>query len=755
MSTSSPLAASAYRRIPLFWCTEEQTEKHGIHLLALSHLYLVPQLKQRCTKGMAERLTIENAVDVLQLARQLCDAPDLYLKCMKFLSSNFKKVEETEGWKFLQDHDPCLELEILQFMDEADSRKKRRRRHRREQSLYLQLSEAMVCLEHICTEGCTSVGPYDMESSHKRVPCSNFDTCQGLQLLIRHFASCKTRANGGCLRCKRRWQLLRLHASVCDQPQDCRVPLCRGYRPDINFTSGPSGSHHLIKNVHHGISSHYDFENEQVEPPVLTQWTENDILHQDLADAQSEEQNSDYDNNADESVDETPFFREDGDEQDEKEGPDLKRDPPRRRVYKSKVLFHSREIPYIDNLPTMSDVEALTRDFDKIRTAMWDESRPTVLAKGMLFLDKVRLSKAYKMHNVKECREMQVWESSPMVYKVVCRRWFWPCNWMLRATKKKTGIWKMGKYIPTHTCEMYTFNGNHFNLDIDLISLILIPHLEASIRYTIKECITSVHQEYGHTITKRKAFLRRKRAFEIVYGNWDKSFASLPKYMAAMQHFNPGTVVEWKLEQSPGTLGYIFNYVFWAFKPAIYDFSHCRPVISIDGTHIYGKYDIKLLIAVAVDANGQIFPLAFAVCANESTKTWTLFLNHLKEHVVKQRLGICLIFDRHGGILSSVENLPAWQEPYAYHCYCVRHFKANFQKAHPNKDLHDLMWMAATDHQQHKFRRHMDSIRQEDQVAYRWLMRHDPEKWTLHADGGRRWGILTTNMSESFNGLLK
>ncbi|XP_070008754.1 uncharacterized protein [Nicotiana sylvestris] len=136
---------------------------------------------------------------------------------------------------------------------------------------------------------------------------------------------------------------------------------------------------------------------------------------------------------------------------------------------------------------------------------------------------------------------------------------------------------------------MDTFNGNHFNLDIDLISLVLIPHIEASIRYTIKKCITSVHQEYGHTITKRKSFVERKRAFEIVYGNWDKSFASLPKYMAALQHFNPGTVVEWKLEQSPGTLEYIFNYVFWAFKPTIDDFSHCRPVISIDGTHVYGK----------------------------------------------------------------------------------------------------------------------------------------------------------------------
>ena len=90
-----------------------------------------------------------------------------------------------------------------------------------------------------------------------------------------------------------------------------------------------------------------------------------------------------------------------------------------------------------------------------------------------------------------------------------------------------------------------------------------------------------------------------------------------------------------------------------------------------------------------------------------------------------------------------------------YTTVTVRHFKANFQKSHPNKDLHDLMWMAATDHQQHKFRRHMDSIRQEDEAVYRWLMQHDPEKWTLHVDGGRRWGILTTNVSESFNGLLK
>ncbi|GMY15007.1 BTB/POZ and TAZ domain-containing protein 1 [Fagus crenata] len=209
--------------------SEEEMEKYGIHLLALSHVYLVPQLKQSCTKVLGERLTMENVVDVLQLAK-MCDAPNLSLKCMKLVANHFKAVEKTEGWKFLQDHDPWLELDILHFMDEAESRKKRSRRLREEQSLYLQLSEAMECLEHICTEGCTHVGPYELEPTEKKGPCSKFSTCQGLQLSIRHFATCTIRVNGGCLRCKRMWQLLRLHSSICEHHDSCRVPLCRQFK---------------------------------------------------------------------------------------------------------------------------------------------------------------------------------------------------------------------------------------------------------------------------------------------------------------------------------------------------------------------------------------------------------------------------------------------------------------------------------------------------------------------------------------------
>ena len=155
--------------------------------------------------------------------------------------------------------------------------------------------------------------------------------------------------------------------------------------------------------------------------------------------------------------------------------------------------------------------------------------------------------------------------------------------------------------------------------------------------------------------------------------------------MEALKHFNPGTIVEWKTERRVDVIEHVFNYVFWAFKPCIDGFVHCRPVISIDGTHVYGKYDIKLLIAITIDGNGSILPLAFVIVANESIETWTLFLDHLHLHVVKGRRGVTLISDRHHGILSSVYNSPNWQAPFGFHRFCLRHLKANLKNIYISK----------------------------------------------------------------------
>ena len=117
----------------------------------------------------------------------------------------------------------------------------------------------------------------------------------------------------------------------------------------------------------------------------------------------------------------------------------------------------------------------------------------------------------------------------------------------------------------------------------------------------------------------------------------------LPRFLAALSDVDPDTVTTLKCD--PGVSGScIFNSAFWAFGPCIRGFRHCRPVISIDATHLYGKYKGKLLIAMATDGNNKIYPLAFAVVESESTESWGWFLACLLTYVTDQT-NLCIISD--------------------------------------------------------------------------------------------------------------
>lgn len=84
----------------------------------------------------------------------------------------------------------------------------------------------MEALVHICRDGCQTIGPHDKDFRDNQAPC-NYSACKGLEMIVRHFASCKLRVPGGCIHCKRMWQLLELHSRLCVDSEACRVPLCR------------------------------------------------------------------------------------------------------------------------------------------------------------------------------------------------------------------------------------------------------------------------------------------------------------------------------------------------------------------------------------------------------------------------------------------------------------------------------------------------------------------------------------------------
>lgn len=61
-----------------------------------------------------------------------------------------------------------------------------------------------------------------------------------------------------------------------------------------------------------------------------------------------------------------------------------------------------------------------------------------------------------------------------------------------------------------------------------------------------------------------------------------------------------------------------FKHVFWTFKTFVNMFNLCKLIMQIDGTFLYGKYEVTLLIATSQNGNECALPIAFAFVEKET-----------------------------------------------------------------------------------------------------------------------------------------
>ncbi|XP_052109326.1 uncharacterized protein LOC107462318 [Arachis duranensis] len=150
-------------------------------------------------------------------------------------------------------------------------------------------------------------------------------------------------------------------------------------------------------------------------------------------------------------------------------------------------------------------------------------------------------------------------------------------------------------------------------------------------------------------------------------------------------------------------------------------------LVSIDGTHLYGKYGGTLLIAIAQDGNSNILPP-----------------------------GLLVISDSHNGIKAALEAPDGgWLPPSAYRAFCIRYVAANFALTFKGKDARRLLVNAAYAKTEVEFDYWFDILRSEDPAMCEWANWIDYSLWTQHRDEGRRFGHMTTNISECVNSILK
>ena len=105
-----------------------------------------------------------------------------------------------------------------------------------------------------------------------------------------------------------------------------------------------------------------------------------------------------------------------------------------------------------------------------------------------------------------------------------------------------------------------------------------------------------------------------------------------------------------------GNLGFYFV-LSSVFGACVRAFMYCLSVLYIDSTFLIGRYKGIILTAIGVDCNKQVVPITFAFVENENIESWYWLLEHAKIHVVAGRPDVCLISDRHAGLLAALRQL--------------------------------------------------------------------------------------------------
>ncbi|XP_057755356.1 uncharacterized protein LOC130974498 [Arachis stenosperma] len=276
---------------------------------------------------------------------------------------------------------------------------------------------------------------------------------------------------------------------------------------------------------------------------------------------------------------------------------------------------------------------------------------------GQQFGSKKEVMLAVKQYSIRRAVEYKIVESDHLRYNARCIQFGPGCNWnILISYRRKQERWEVRRYNGPHTCMQTSMGQDHRRLDSKVIAQHIFTMVKADPTISTRVLQGGVENHFGYKASYRK----------LVTQPW---------------HTSTDIVM--------------FHRVFWMFPPCVEAFKNCKPLISIDGTHLYGKYGRTLLMTIAQDRNANILPIAFTVVEGETKEVWSFFLSYLREHVTPQP-GVLVISDRHktiDGALNAKGSLR--KPPHAFQAFCTRHIAANFMTHFRNKDLKKVLINAA------------------------------------------------------------
>ncbi|XP_034203776.1 uncharacterized protein LOC117618293 [Prunus dulcis] len=329
---------------------------------------------------------------------------------------------------------------------------------------------------------------------------------------------------------------------------------------------------------------------------------------------------------------------------------------------------------------------------------------------------------------------------------VCCQR---PCPWRVRASRIGEYSFMIVRCTTVHECDLRFVSDKHRQATTALVASSLKRKLkDCRTIYTPSDIMRDVKHNFGCTIHYSKAWKARELALLSIRGSTEEAYYILPAYCYELERMNPGTKTDNRTDENNH-----FVYLFMAVGACIRGFrSSMRPVIAVDATHLKSKYKGVMFVANAFDGNRNIYPLAFGIGDLETDASWHWFFTKLHE-AIGECPNLVIISDRN----VSIENV--WDKifPTAQHGICFYHMKGNMKRTFKLKKRdHILMHFekAAKSYSIAEFDGHFRKIKRKEHVA-QYLEEAGLHKWSRAHMDGCRYNVMTTNIAESINSVLR
>jgi hypothetical protein len=321
------------------------------------------------------------------------------------------------------------------------------------------------------------------------------------------------------------------------------------------------------------------------------------------------------------------------------------------------------------------------------------------------------------------------------------------CTFYIRIAQKKDGLYWITSYTP-HNCPPST----HANFKQRNSAWYLASLVERDITINRQIKPREIRERTGiyhrlQDVPYMPAWRARERLRDIIDGDEGASFSLIPDWILQITNAD-STEMTYTYLQTSNTR---FEALFVSLGSTISMLRTLRPFYALDGTHTRSRYNLTLLIAVGIDAEDRILPLAWALVPGENETWWSWFCEHLaKAFDVGLPDQYVIISDRDKGLLNAVQS----KLPGANHAMCCQHIAENIHKKF-GREYKALFWQIARAKSQSIFDTAVQALKRDAPQVEEYISSIGYNNFAFMCFPLPRFGHDTSNIVESTNSVWR